>query len=359
MRNLSVLPLVVGLMLVGCDDKPKKTSEQQQTSQITPLAVSCDDASVKNALVREVNTNIEKALNSLISEDDKKEVLMPIIQSRLSTLNVDLQQVTTQGETCQALVLLAVGEDELSSANRYFASKDVSFKQIMIDADARVEDGYLVSAVTYKPTEDIVQIDDVSLFELFAKIIRADALANITNTPKPIAIAKPSAEPRTMSERTTDKLSDKSTNETASKLTKSESTDVTASKITSTMSKTSASTIKINDTDNSDESPVKKSPTKSETLTKQITKTVKPATTSDESVVVGEETVKETKKELKIIELKKEPKAEAKPEPKSETKPEPVVEPKVVEAKKDEPKKSKSSKSSDEGMAVTETNDTY
>lgn len=73
MRNLSVLPLVVGLILVGCDDKPKKTSEQQQTSQITPLAVSCDDASVKNALVREVNTNIEKALTSLISEDDKKK----------------------------------------------------------------------------------------------------------------------------------------------------------------------------------------------------------------------------------------------------------------------------------------------
>lgn len=34
MRNLSVLPLVVGLMLVGCDDKPKKQASNNRLHKL-------------------------------------------------------------------------------------------------------------------------------------------------------------------------------------------------------------------------------------------------------------------------------------------------------------------------------------
>lgn len=186
--RLSLLSVIVGVGLVGCDKPksqvPKDEPKTQNELQVVPLAVSCDDASVKNALVRQIGATIDKQVSDLLEKDDKKEVLSRIIQSKLSMLYVDLQDVQTSGTNCQARVLLAVSNDELLSANRYFAKKDVSLEQLMKDAQASVQNGYLTSLVDYSQTQNAVSLDDTTLFALFAKILRADAITNADNKTK-------------------------------------------------------------------------------------------------------------------------------------------------------------------------------
>ncbi len=227
MRLFVAAPVVVmSLLLAACGEKPAEKSELvvQEELQVIPIEQACDDASIKNSLVAEVRAKIDMALIEALNDnaDAKKLDLARLAQSNLSMLSVDLQNVQSDQDACQAQLLLSLSQDELAAAEKYFKKRDVSMETLLDDASAEYVDGYVVGDILYSKAGDKVVLDDHLMLPLFAKLTAAAAhtmasdkkVVNIngrsavTVTPLEPTISQPAVQTRTIDIAQADKKAD-------------------------------------------------------------------------------------------------------------------------------------------------------
>ncbi len=227
MRLFVAAPVVVmSLLLAACGEKPAEKSELvvQEELQVIPIEQACDDASIKNSLVAEVRAKIDMALIEALNDnaDAKKLDLARLAQSNLSMLSVDLQNVQSDQDACQAQLLLSLSQDELAAAEKYFKKRDVSMETLLDDAGAEYVDGYVMGDILYSKAGDKVVLDDHLMLPLFAKLTAAAAhtmasdkkVVNIngrsavTVTPLEPTISQPAVQTRTIDIAQADKKAD-------------------------------------------------------------------------------------------------------------------------------------------------------
>lgn len=113
----------MALALAGCNqEKPASNEPAAVKPTVQPLMLSCDDASIKNRLVREVQAVLEKRTLSLIQTYDDAEAvgLERRVQQRLTELVLDLQNVqaaTDKEDDCQTDLQVLFTADDIKHAN--------------------------------------------------------------------------------------------------------------------------------------------------------------------------------------------------------------------------------------------------
>lgn len=175
---------VSALLLTACSGEKKSDEMAVATPQVQPLAVNCDDASIKNRLVREVQMVIDEHAIAQIKEfKGYEEVgLERRLGQRLTELALDLQSASlVDGETslCQAdlQVLLTADDAKYYADTANQADNDEALKTYLqehaleLTADNRVS-----MPVRYQVDGMTVKLDSVpnSLQEL-AYVLTASA----------------------------------------------------------------------------------------------------------------------------------------------------------------------------------------
>lgn len=219
--KLLTLSLLCGAIMVGCgkkDNQDNDTPAEPPTAQVIP---NCDDASIKNALVRTLAGQIDNQINGLVggyaNSDDID--LSRRTQQRLSELNIDLQNARVNDDSCSIDIIAPLPATDIMYADRYFASQNLASvaeraRTLGIDL---ASDNRLVIPVKYRIDNGSVSlIDQAPALTLIAETMTASAYAMaqgenrintnarpaITVTPlEPIQITRP--EPTTPESTTT------------------------------------------------------------------------------------------------------------------------------------------------------------
>lgn len=177
------LGLACTLAVVGCGKKDKETKEQPaaaETPVVTEVTPNCDDASVKNALVRALAGQIDGHINTAMANYPDAESLDLIrrTQQRLSTLSIDLQNAKVEGEVCHIDVIVHLPTVDITYADRYFASVNAPrLSERASELGVNLDDGGRLSIpVSYKVTDGVVDLTEpVPALSIISDAISASA----------------------------------------------------------------------------------------------------------------------------------------------------------------------------------------
>lgn len=174
------LSLLCGLMLVGCNDKqPKpestkadtKTEVKSDTQPQTPsTAPSCDDASVKNSLVKALSFATNEEVTALMANFDNADKLglARRTQERLGQISLDLNNVRADGDACVAEMVAVIPSGDLGHAtNHYKATGKPSIDELAQSQGITISEGRIMTTVRYAV---------------------ADSQATLSETPKALSV---------------------------------------------------------------------------------------------------------------------------------------------------------------------------
>lgn len=186
-RKLIAVSLACALGIIGCDNKkeskeaPQAPKEETVATGVVENTPKCDDASVKNGLVRALATQINDQINGAVSnfDDIDSAELARRTQQRLSDLGIDLQNAQADGNTCHIDVLVNLPINDTSYANRHFAKTDspsiamrASELNITLDSNNR-----LTIPVSYQLIDGVVTLNQSATpaLSMIADVMSASA----------------------------------------------------------------------------------------------------------------------------------------------------------------------------------------
>lgn len=199
------LGLACTLAVVGCGKKDKETKEQPTAAE-TPVATevvpNCDDASVKNALVRALAGQIDGHINTAMADYPNAESLDLVrrTQQRLSTLSIDLQNAKAEGEVCHIDVIVHLPTVDITYADRYFASVNAPrLSERAAELGVSLDDGgRLTVPVSYKITDGVVDLTEPApALSIISDAISASAYVmakgegRVNTAPRPAVTVRP------------------------------------------------------------------------------------------------------------------------------------------------------------------------
>lgn len=157
-------------IIVGCNKKekePKTASvEAEQLAVVADTTPNCDDASIKNSLVKALATQISTQVETAIGEyPNASELdLARLISQRLSELGIDLQNANAEGDVCHIDVIVNLSANDVKFANQHFASNEQPSiaeraKEYKISLD---KNNRLIIPVSYQVVDGQAMIDESS-----------------------------------------------------------------------------------------------------------------------------------------------------------------------------------------------------
>lgn len=165
MKKLSIkqvgLVAFCAILVAGCNNKDKEEVTETPPA-VTPITnVSCDDASIKNALVHELTGIVEKEivgqLKSFASDVDDLESKA---KSRLPEIAVDLQNVREEAGVCKTDLHITMPMSDVGYANRYFKSiNQPSVGEQAEELSIAFNDNAFVSEVSYRVEGGDIKLD--------------------------------------------------------------------------------------------------------------------------------------------------------------------------------------------------------
>lgn len=149
------------LVLTACQKKsePQEEPVVEQTNQPAPIV--CDDASTKNALIKALSVELTAAVNRAAQtypDGDTLEIGRHAMQ-RLSELQLDLQEVQAQGETCSAKIVVSLPVVDVTHAERHYRSLGMSLQEHLNASKVGFADNTLDFLVHYVPQKSSVQLE--------------------------------------------------------------------------------------------------------------------------------------------------------------------------------------------------------
>lgn len=170
--NPKLLALCVAgaLAVVGCNQKEKEQKtpsvEAEKPAVVAESAPKCDDASIKNSLVKALATQISTQVDATIAKQPNAGELdlARLISQRLGELGIDLQNANADGNVCHIDVIVNLSANDVKFANQYFASTDQpsiaeQAKEYKISLD---KNNRLIIPVSYQVVDGQAMIDESS-----------------------------------------------------------------------------------------------------------------------------------------------------------------------------------------------------
>lgn len=172
------LGALTAVLLLGCNKKPP-TEPEPQAETAARIPTNCDDASIKNALVRRLATDISAHIDQLVDAYPKQKDLDlgRLTQKRLNELNIDLQNARVQGESCLIDVIAPLPASDVSYADRHFATTDApSVERRAEQMGVATDNNQLIIEVAYTTTDGVVALAaPAPALGLFAETMVASA----------------------------------------------------------------------------------------------------------------------------------------------------------------------------------------
>lgn len=183
------LSLAFALLVTGCNKQeaqtPTKSDDNQaqntvKTEPTTPAtAPICDDVASKNSLVRALSVAVNDEVLGLMDsyKNADKLDLARRTQQRLGQINLDLQNIRADGDSCLADVVAVVPAGDLSYAERHYqASGKPSLAELGNQHSIQMSDGRIVTPVRYNIQDGKVSLSETpSALGFIANIVSASA----------------------------------------------------------------------------------------------------------------------------------------------------------------------------------------
>lgn len=153
--------LVSLLALAACQKKPEPQEEPVVEQTNLPAPIVCDDASTKNALIKALSVELTAAVNrsaQAYADGETLEIGRRAMQ-RLSELQLDLQEVQAQGDTCRTKVVVSLPVVDATHAERYYRSLGSSLQEHLSAKAVGLMDNALDFVVDYTPQKNSVQLE--------------------------------------------------------------------------------------------------------------------------------------------------------------------------------------------------------
>lgn len=179
------LSLVCGLLMVGCNkqetpaqkkDEPKAETTQTQPQTNAPV---CDDIGAKNSLVRALSVAVNDEVTGLMSSYKNAEQLdlARRTQQQLGQINLDLQNIRADGDTCLADVVAVVPASDLTYAERYYqANGKPTLAELGQTHSVQMSDGRIVTPVRYTIQDGKASLTETpSALGFIANVVSASA----------------------------------------------------------------------------------------------------------------------------------------------------------------------------------------
>lgn len=149
--KLLSLTFLSALALIGCDKKEQpKPSEPETVSEA--VAPNCDDASVKNSLIKALSTQIGNDVNQAMTNyPNASELdLSRRTLQRLSELTLDLQNVKAEGDSCRADMVITLPVVDATYAERHYANNNLpALANQLSQAGLSFNNGYISAPLSY------------------------------------------------------------------------------------------------------------------------------------------------------------------------------------------------------------------
>lgn len=157
------ITLLCALTLAGCNNKDKEETKTETAPPVTQISkLSCDDASIKNGLLKELTSVVEgHIVGSLDDFDDAKALdLEKHIKDRLPEIGVDLQNVRTENGLCLTDLHITLPKADLGYANRYFKAQDEpSIGEQAEEAGVEFTENTFIAPISYRVDGGDVKLD--------------------------------------------------------------------------------------------------------------------------------------------------------------------------------------------------------
>lgn len=127
--KMLALSLACTLAIVGCNKKEKEEqtpSIEAEKPVVVDVAPNCDDASIKNSLIKALAIQISGQVETAIARSPSADGvdLKRLISQRLNDLSIDLQNANVEGNVCHIDVIVNLTTNDVKFANQYFASTE-------------------------------------------------------------------------------------------------------------------------------------------------------------------------------------------------------------------------------------------
>lgn len=190
--NRTVLTLALIALFVFAINGCSKQPVQDSTPEPAPVVINCNDASIKNGLVKALSDRLKQKITEAVADylDSELEILA---WQRLDDIAIDLQNAHNQDDICQADAIVILPMSDIQNANQYYgktASPSVAERAISQDI-ALGADTRFVAPVRYQVVDGTVVLQDGSaLPTLIADTLSASAYT-MSNTKSKVKARKP------------------------------------------------------------------------------------------------------------------------------------------------------------------------
>lgn len=174
------------LLAVGCS---KQEAPQEQIVADTAPVVNCDDASIKNGLVRTLSDTLQQQITAAVATypDALPLQLERRAWQRLDDIAIDLQNVHYDNNACQAQTIIILPISDVQYADRYYnkvalpsVAERVANQEVSLGADTR-----FVAPISYQVIDNTITLHNhLTLSTLIADTLTASAYMMAKNDSK-------------------------------------------------------------------------------------------------------------------------------------------------------------------------------
>lgn len=202
---LLLASLFTVVALSGCNQKSEPPTNGQVATEAS--LADCDSASIKNSLVRVLSVQTSQDVNEqIVHYRDANKINLPeLVQQRLSELNLDFQNISADGDTCQAEMVITLPVNDITAADRYYTSIDAPLSSELASKQSLNLDEYhrIISPIRYTANSgEATLLDHPNALTVVANIMTASAYSQHTK-PQPTSTYSPSPATSSVSYDTT------------------------------------------------------------------------------------------------------------------------------------------------------------
>lgn len=294
---LLLASLFTVVALSGCNQKSEPPTNGQVATEAS--LADCDSASIKNSLVRVLSVQTSQDVNEqIVHYRDANKINLPeLVQQRLSELNLDFQNISADGDTCQADMVITLPVNDIAAADRHYTSINAPSSSELATNQSLSLDEYnrIISPIRYTANNgEATLLDHPSALTVVANIMTASAYNQSTRPRSATQSTSPTISTVSDDASVTPQTTTPITNESSNQTQIATSTSDTSNTSTNISSNNTSSANTSNSTPNTATSTSDSTSNKSTTKKTATPSTKEPQNPGDKPTLIIKETTKIT-----------------------------------------------------------------